>query len=123
MINLDKFAPLVWRCRFCTLIPLNSEVYSAYSLEYCGWNGSTEMWNQRGPPLRFQSGGWLKKRLRSILFLGGVLVAVCSVFVHPFGAIKAQRSNKPLLLDSTFDSQVVRTLEKSCQNCHSEKTE
>ena len=65
----------------------------------------------------------MKKRLSSILFLGSVLLAVCSVFVHPFGAIKAQRSDKPLLLDSTFDPQVVRTLEKSCQNCHSEKTE
>jgi hypothetical protein len=74
-------------------------------------------------PLKFRSGGWLKKRLGSILFLGSVLVAVCSVFAHPFGAIKAQRSDKPLLLDSTFDPQVVRTLEKSCQNCHSEKTE
>ena len=65
----------------------------------------------------------MKKRLRSIMLSGAVLLAVCSVFVHPFGAIKAQRSDKPLLLDSTFDPQVVRTLEKSCQNCHSEKTE
>jgi hypothetical protein len=51
------------------------------------------------------------------------VLAVSSVLVHPFGAIKTQRSNKPLLLDSTFDPQVVTTLEKSCQNCHSEKTE
>ena len=54
---------------------------------------------------------------------GAGLLGVSSVLVHPFGAIKAQRSDKPLLLDSTFDPQVMRTLEKSCQNCHSEKTE
>jgi len=65
----------------------------------------------------------LKKRFGSIVFLGAVLLAVCSVLVHPFGAIKAQRSDKPLLLDSSFDPQVVKTIEKSCQNCHSEKTE
>ena len=65
----------------------------------------------------------MKTRLRSIVLSGAGLLGVSSVLVHPFGGIKAQRSDKPLLLDSTFDPQVVRTLEKSCQNCHSEKTE
>ena len=65
----------------------------------------------------------MKKRLGSFLLSGLALLAISSFFVHPFGAIKAQRSDKPLLLDSTFDPQVVRTLEKSCRNCHSEKTE
>jgi hypothetical protein len=65
----------------------------------------------------------LKKRLRLLMLSGAGLLGVSSVLVHPFGGIKAQRSDKPLLLDSTFDPQVVRTLEKSCQNCHSEKTE
>jgi hypothetical protein len=64
----------------------------------------------------------VKKRLGSMVLSGVALLGVCSVLVHPFGAMKAQRSDKPLLLDSTFDPQVVRTLEKSCQNCHSEKT-
>ena len=54
--------------------------------------------------------------------LSGALVAVPSAFVHPFGAMKAQRSDRPLLLDATFDPQVVKILERSCQNCHSEKT-
>ena len=65
----------------------------------------------------------VKKRLGSIVLSGACLLFVCSVLVHPFGAMKAQRSDKPLLLDSSFDPQVMRTLEKSCQNCHSEKTE
>jgi hypothetical protein len=65
----------------------------------------------------------VKKRFGSILLSAAALLAVGSVLVHPFGAVKAQRSDKPLLLDSSFDPQVVRTIEKSCQNCHSEKTE
>ena len=65
----------------------------------------------------------MKTPLSSALFSGGALLAICSVIVHPFGTVKSQRSDKPLLLDARFDSQVVRILEKSCQNCHSEKTE
>jgi hypothetical protein len=64
----------------------------------------------------------LKRRLRSILLQGVALVGICSVLVHPFGAIRAPSSDKPLLLDATFDAQVVRILERSCQNCHSERT-
>jgi hypothetical protein len=65
----------------------------------------------------------VKKRLGSIGLSGAALLFVCSVLLHPFGAMRAPKSDKPLLLDSTFDPQVMRTLEKSCQNCHSEKTE
>ena len=54
--------------------------------------------------------------------LSGALVTVPSAFVHPFGAMKAQRSDRPLLLDASFDPQVVKILERSCQNCHSERT-
>jgi len=63
----------------------------------------------------------LKRPLR-LFVLSGALVAVPSAFIHPFGAMKAQRSDRPLLLDASFDPQVVRILERSCQNCHSERT-
>ena len=65
----------------------------------------------------------MKRRLGPILLSCIALLTVCSAVVHPFGAIKAQRSDKPLLLDSTFGPQVARIIERSCQNCHSEKTE
>jgi Haem-binding domain len=91
--------------------------------EYCQANPGTDMWNPAQSAPRFRSGGQLKKRLASILLSGIALLTVCSVVVHPFGAIKAQRSDKPLLLDSTFSPQVVTIIERSCQNCHSEKTE
>jgi heme-binding protein len=64
----------------------------------------------------------VKTHFRSTLLIGVALVAICSVVIHPFGVIKAPRTNKPLLLDATFDPQVVRILERSCQNCHSERT-
>jgi len=54
--------------------------------------------------------------------LSGALVAIPAALVHPFGALKMQRSDRPLLLDASFDPQVVRILERSCQDCHSEKT-
>jgi hypothetical protein len=56
------------------------------------------------------------------LLSGTALIALCSIFVHPFGAVKARKSDRPLLLDATFDPQVIRIFERSCQNCHSEKT-
>ena len=58
----------------------------------------------------------------SSLLSGTALLALCSILVHPFGAVKAQRTDKPLLLDATFDPEVVKILERSCQNCHSERT-
>jgi hypothetical protein len=57
-----------------------------------------------------------------LFVLSGALVAIPAAFVHPFGAMKAQTSDRPLLLDASFDPQVVRILERSCQDCHSERT-
>jgi hypothetical protein len=65
---------------------------------------------------------FLRRHFRSLLLPGVALVGICSVLVHPFGTIKVQRSNEPLLLDATFDPEVVGILERSCQNCHSERT-
>ena len=64
----------------------------------------------------------MKRRFSSIWLSGAALVALCSSLIHPFGAMKVQRSDKPLLLDATFEPQVVKILERSCQNCHSERT-
>jgi Haem-binding domain len=64
----------------------------------------------------------VRRRIGSSLLSGTALVALCSILVHPFGAMKAQRPDKPLLLDATFDPQVIKILERSCQNCHSERT-
>ena len=63
-----------------------------------------------------------KKSLLSILF-----VLVCAAgpasFVHPFGDVKNARSSVPLLAGAPVPSAVKGIVSKSCQNCHSEKTE
>jgi len=47
--------------------------------------------------------------------------AVASAFIHPFGL--KTNSAGPLLSGADVDPAVVRILEKSCQNCYSERTE
>jgi cytochrome c5 len=50
------------------------------------------------------------------------LLGFASAFVHPFGRIKAQRSNEPLLAGAETTPELTRVLERSCQNCHSDRT-
>lgn len=64
-----------------------------------------------------------KKSVRLILLVGALLTALTSFSVHPFGPVKKQASNKPLLVGTDADPGVVHILEHSCQNCHSETTD
>jgi hypothetical protein len=59
----------------------------------------------------------LKVGLAGISFLG----LVCT-FVHPFGAVKATHSDAPLFAGAQMPSSVADVVERSCQNCHSERT-
>jgi hypothetical protein len=64
------------------------------------------------------------KKLFQVVLIGGMgLVGLASVFVHPFGAVKARTSNTPLLAGAAVDPSVVRIVERSCQSCHSERTD
>src|ERR1700758_1308613 len=65
----------------------------------------------------------MRTRMPKILILGAGLVVAISVFVHPFGMVKAQSYDKPLFAGAQIDPDVLQIFEKSCQNCHSEKTE
>ena len=65
----------------------------------------------------------MRTRLPAVLTLStGFFIAV-SAFVHPFGMVKAQSVDSPLLAGSQVEPQVLELFERSCQNCHSEKTE
>jgi hypothetical protein len=56
--------------------------------------------------------------------LGGASgTVIASLFLHPFGSVKAAKSVKPLLAGADVDPIVLAVVERSCQNCHSEKTE
>jgi hypothetical protein len=64
------------------------------------------------------------KRIVSMFLLGGaVAVVLTSALIHPSGPVKLAQSNEPLLAGAEIEPVVMAMLERSCQNCHSEKTE
>src|SRR6266853_1620808 len=65
----------------------------------------------------------LKKSLPAFLVIGVSLLGPVSLLAHPFGAAKILVSSKPLLAGAPVDPGVMQIVERSCQNCHSEKTE
>lgn len=63
------------------------------------------------------------KKLVSLALLVSAAIALCSLFIHPFGPVKKQRSARPLLSGAVIDGQTQALISRSCQNCHSEQTE
>ena len=61
--------------------------------------------------------------LRAKLFAGVAGLGLASLLIHPFGAVKARASVDPLLAGADVDPAIVQIIERSCQNCHSEKTQ
>ena len=65
----------------------------------------------------------MKKWFRVIAIGGVCLAGLASILVHPFGAVKKSVSGKPLLGGAVVDRAVIQIVERSCQNCHSERTD
>ena len=65
----------------------------------------------------------MKRTIIMFLFGGASMVLLASLLVHPNGPVKAIQSNEPLLAGAEIDPAVKAMLERSCQNCHSEKTD
>ena len=65
----------------------------------------------------------LKRIIRAFLLGGASGTVIASLFLHPYGSVKAAESIKPLLAGAGVDPIVFAVVERSCQNCHSEKTE
>src|SRR5258708_1418578 len=65
----------------------------------------------------------LKRIVRTLVLSGAGGVIFASLFLHPYGAVKATKSLKPLLAGADVNPIVSAMVERSCQNCHSEKTE
>jgi hypothetical protein len=51
------------------------------------------------------------------------LLGLTGSFLHPYGPVKSLKSDEPLLEGAEINHAVVQVLERSCQNCHSERTE
>ena len=65
----------------------------------------------------------MKSPLRTSLVAGIIVLGLASVLVHPSGVVKGPTSTNLLLTGAVVDSETVQIMERSCQNCHSEKTE
>jgi hypothetical protein len=65
----------------------------------------------------------LKNIIRALALAAVSLVVLASALVHPSGPVKTAKSDNSLLAGANVDPAVLKTLERSCQNCHSEKTE
>jgi hypothetical protein len=65
----------------------------------------------------------LKSPLGTILVAGVIVLGLASVLVHPSGVVKGPTSTNLLLAGAVVDSETVKIMERSCQNCHSEKTD
>lgn len=65
----------------------------------------------------------LKKFLRTSLVIAVIVLSVASLLVHPYGAVRAHTPVEPLLTSAVVDTETVRILQRSCQNCHSQNTE
>ena len=63
------------------------------------------------------------KKLLIVFALASALEIIASTFIHPSGAVRAVASNRELLAGADVDPGVLQVVERSCQNCHSEKTE
>jgi len=66
-----------------------------------------------------------KSKLSGLLWSIGIVVVLilCSVLIHPFGPVKSENSAEPLLESISKDARMQSIIGRSCQNCHSEKTE
>jgi len=64
--------------------------------------------------------------MRLILNLAVVamaLLTISSAIIHPYGTVKDTRSGAPLFTGAEAHSDVTRIFERSCGNCHSDRTE
>jgi Haem-binding domain len=65
----------------------------------------------------------MKKLLIVCALSAAALEILVSIFVHPSGPVRNIASNGPLLAGAKVDPAVLQVVERSCQNCHSQKTE
>ena len=57
-----------------------------------------------------------------LCFIAAVMVLFCSAFIRPFGPVKAQKADRPLLEGIDIDPRTSDIVSTSCANCHSERT-
>jgi hypothetical protein len=51
-----------------------------------------------------------------------VILESAALLVHPFGNIRVSPTEKPLMNTANIDQPVLDVMQRSCQDCHSERT-
>lgn len=69
----------------------------------------------------------IRRRTWNLQRIGGYCVAILALlfllaFVHPFGNAKIADESKQLMSSAEIGTPVLDVLQRSCQNCHSERT-
>jgi hypothetical protein len=67
-------------------------------------------------------GDEVKRFLRTFLISAAGTWVFASAVIHPFGAVKNVNSSSALLAGTPISDETLRAFERSCQNCHSDKT-
>lgn len=67
----------------------------------------------------------MKQKLNKLASIGFALLCGSAIasLVHPFGNVRIVAASAPLLDGAEVPSPVMGIVSRSCQNCHSEKTE
>jgi Haem-binding domain len=66
--------------------------------------------------------GYLTVRSMAGLLLLFVIVECASLFIHPFGSVSASSTEAPLMNTANIEQPVLDVMQRSCQNCHSDRT-
>jgi len=69
----------------------------------------------------------IEKRTWNPQLIGGCGVGILALlfllaFVHPYGNARVAESGRPLMSSAEIGTPVLDVLQRSCQNCHSERT-
>jgi hypothetical protein len=85
------------------------------------------LWNKRLPRVVYPDVKQKSVKQRKLVSIAFVLVPACAVsfasMMHPFGRIKTEASPAPVLGDAPVPASVMDIVSRSCQNCHSGRTE
>ena len=56
------------------------------------------------------------------LLLLFVVVEALALLIHPFGNVRLSAADKPLMNTASIQQPVLEVLQRSCENCHSDRT-
>ena len=99
---------------FCAIQQLFQQIVSHVMLDHSKQQTPGRDAAESGPRWNLQRIGTVGLSLMTLLFL--------MAFVHPFGNAKSADLRKELMSSAQIGPPVIAIMQRSCQNCHSERT-